>query len=168
MISEAKIITLCDYMFWKTKSLSEMTAEEWELLCDGCGRCCLVKLQDIDTEELHYTDVACRLLDLDLCRCTDYENRTQKVSDCVMISPENVVEADWLPPTCAYRLLHENKELRWWHPLVSGTAQTVEDAGISVRRRVVAEDAVAEDDLQDRCVTWPLSTAETLPEPGDN
>lgn len=145
-----------------------MTAQEWELLCDGCGRCCLVKLEDIDTGELHYTDVACRLLDLDLCRCTDYENRTQRVADCVMISPDNVAETDWLPPTCAYRLLHENKELRWWHPLISGTAQTVDDAGISVRGKIIAEDTVAEDDVQDHCVKWPLSTAEAVPEPEDS
>ncbi len=148
-------------MFWKTKTLDEMTPEEWELLCDGCGRCCLVKLEDVDTGDLHYTDVACTLLDLNLCRCTDYENRTERVQDCLRISPENVEEADWLPPTCAYKLLHENKDLMWWHPLVSGTEQTVHDAGISVRGRVVREDDVAEDDLQDRCVTWPASTAET-------
>ncbi len=154
-------------MFWNTKSLSEMTPHEWELLCDGCGRCCLVKLEDIDTDELHYTDVACRLLDLNLCRCKDYENRTKRVSDCVKISPDNVADADWLPPTCAYRLLHENKELRWWHPLVSGTTKTVEDAGISVRGRVITEDAVAEDDVQDRCVSWPLSTAEAVSGPNE-
>jgi hypothetical protein len=148
-------------MFWKTKTLAEMTPEEWELLCDGCGRCCLVKLEDIDTSELHYTDVACQLLDLKLCRCTDYPNRTERVPDCLKISPENIADADWLPPTCAYKLLHENKELRWWHPLVSGTTGTVHEAGISIRGKVVREDDVHADDLEDHCVTWPVSTAET-------
>lgn len=150
-------------MFWKTKTLAEMTAEEWELLCDGCGRCCLVKLEDVDDGTLHYTDVACRLLDLDLCRCTDYGNRSKRVSDCIRLTPDTISEATWLPPTCAYRLIHENKELRWWHPLVSGTGATVYEAGISVRGRVVPEDAVAKEGLEDHCVAWPQSAAEAEP-----
>ena len=147
-------------MFWENKPLAEMTEEEWELLCDGCGRCCLVKLEDEDTGELHYTDVACRLLDCEACRCTDYRNRIERVPSCLRVSVDNIAEADWLPPTCAYKLLHENKGLKWWHPLVSGTTDTVHEAGISVRGRVISESLVADNDLEDRCVAWPQSTAE--------
>jgi len=149
-------------MFWKTKTLDEMSPEEWELLCDGCGRCCLVKLEDVDTGELHYTDVACSLLDLGECRCTDYGNRSARVPDCVRLTPQSVAEIDWLPPTCAYRLVNENKDLYWWHPLVSGTTETVCEAGISVLGKVVSEDQVAADDLQGRCVTWPMSRAQAM------
>ncbi len=147
-------------MFWKHKSLAEMTPEEWESLCDGCGRCCLVKLEDVDTGTLHYTDVSCRLLDLNLCRCTDYENRAERVHDCVGLTPDNLDELDWLPPTCAYKLVAENKDLKWWHPLVSGTEETVREAGISVLGRVVSEQHVPQEDWEDRCVTWPMSSAE--------
>ncbi|MGI9415822.1 MAG: YcgN family cysteine cluster protein [Hyphomicrobiales bacterium] len=143
--------------FWVTKPLSDMTPQEWESLCDGCARCCLVKLQDIDTDELHYTDVACALLDLKVCHCTDYARRSERVSDCVRLTPETVAETDWLPETCAYRLLSEGKSLFWWHPLVSGTTVSVHEAGISVRGRVVSEQEVEEDELEGRCVTWPYS-----------
>lgn len=155
-------------MFWKTKTLAELTPEEWELLCDGCGRCCLVKLEDVDTGDLHYTDVACKLLDIGACRCSDYRNRTEKISDCVRLSPDNVADTDWLPPTCAYRLVNDNKDLKWWHPLISGTSETVHEAGISVRGRVLREDEVPEDDLEDHCVNWPLSAAEFLPPDSEN
>lgn len=144
-------------MFWKTKTLAEMSPEEWEQLCDGCGRCCLVKLEDVDTGELHYTDVVCSLLDLGICRCTDYENRSERVPDCVRLTPQSISDLDWMPPTCAYRLINENKDLQWWHPLVSGTTASVREAGISVLGRVISEDYVADDELEDRCVTWPLS-----------
>ena len=147
-------------MFWEEKSLSEMTQEEWELLCDGCGRCCLVKLEDEDTGHVHYTDVACRLLDLGVCRCSDYENRTRRVRDCIAFSPETIGDVDWLPPTCAYKLVAQNRDLRWWHPLVSGTRETVREAGISVHGRVVSEEGVADEDLEDHLVAWPLSRAE--------
>ena len=106
--------------FWRTKRMSEMTAKEWESLCDGCGRCCLNKLTDIDTNETVYTDVGCELLDGQTCRCTDYAHRQAKVSDCVKLTWRNVSRLTWLPPTCGYRLIAEGRDLAWWHPLVSG------------------------------------------------
>lgn len=141
--------------FWRRKALDEMTAEEWESLCDGCGRCCLHKLEDAVTGEVSYTDVACRLLDLGSCRCTSYAERTRFVSDCIRLDPEKVGTLDWLPPTCAYRLVAEGCELAWWHPLVSGDAETVHQAGISVRGRAVAEERAG--DLADHVVAWPAS-----------
>jgi uncharacterized protein len=129
--------------FWKTKTLAEMNKAEWESLCDGCGKCCLSKLEDEDTGEIHWTSVACRLFDAGACACRDYANRTRKVHDCVALTPDNVGKISWLPKTCAYRLIHEGKELFDWHPLVSGNRQSVHEAGASVRGKVTA----FEDDL---------------------
>ena len=146
-----------DAPFWRRKALAEMTEAEWESLCDGCGRCCLVKLEDEDTAEAYFTDIGCRLLDGQTCRCRDYAHRSEKVDDCVRLTPRVVHEIKWLPPTCAYRLLDEGKDLYWWHPLVSGDPDTVHQAGISVRGKVGAsEDAVKDDDLEDRIVSWPV------------
>lgn len=139
--------------FWERKTLRQMSPAEWEALCDGCGRCCLHKLEDADTGELWFTDVACRLLDLGSCRCSDYEHRRRQVPDCVRLSPDTVDDLSWLPSTCAYRLLSEGNPLAWWHPLVSGDPDTVHQAGISVRGRVVTETRVK--DLQHRIVDWP-------------
>ena len=136
--------------FWQAKQLQEMTRQEWESLCDGCGRCCLVKLEDEDTGDIYTTDVSCRLLDCSTCRCTDYANRHQLVDDCIKLDPENVEELGWLPETCAYRLIHEGKPLADWHPLVSGRPETVHEAGISVRGKVTSETEVDVDDLPDR------------------
>jgi len=139
--------------FWRVKSLEELSPREWERLCDGCGRCCLHKLRDPDDGAVAFTEVACRLLDLRSCRCSDYANRFRRVPDCVRLTPKVVREADWLPPTCAYRLVAEGKDLPWWHPLVSGSPETVHTAGISVRGRAVSErDAGA---LEDHVVSWP-------------
>lgn len=124
-----------------------MSDGEWESLCDGCGRCCLLKLEDEDTGEVHYTRAACKLLDIGSCRCTDYANRHAKVDDCVHLSPGNIGDLSWMPSTCAYRLLWEGRDLYWWHPLVSGSPQTVHEAGISVRSRAVSEEGIAEQDL---------------------
>jgi uncharacterized protein len=141
--------------FWRTKTLAEMSEAEWESLCDGCGRCCLNKLEDADTGEIFFTDVACRLFDAGSCRCADYPNRHVRVADCVPLTAENVEVLTWLPPTCAYRLLAEGRDLYWWHPLVSGDPQSVHDAGVSVRGRVRSETDVPESELEDYIVAWP-------------
>ena len=125
--------------FWRTKTLDEMSPTEWERLCDGCGRCCLVKLEDEDTSEIYLTRLACGLLDLKSCRCSDYENRQKKMPDCISITPEKVRTLGWLPPTCGYRLVEEGKDLHWWHPLISGSSETVHQAGISVRGKARTE-----------------------------
>ncbi|MEJ1157988.1 YcgN family cysteine cluster protein [Prosthecomicrobium sp. N25] len=146
-----------DRPFWRAKRLDEMTPAEWESLCDGCGRCCLHKLEEEETGDIYWTDVACRLLDSGSCRCSSYEDRHDFVPDCVVLDPREVVEQTytWLPPTCAYRLLANGDDLYWWHPLVSGDPETVHAAGISVRDRVVSEEDYGVEDLEDRVVDWP-------------
>jgi hypothetical protein len=119
--------------FWQTKTLEEMSVAEWESLCDGCGRCCLIKLEDTETGEVQLTRLACRLLDLSSCKCRDYPNRHKVVHDCVAIDAGKVRELDWLPSSCAYRRMADGRGLAWWHPLVSGDPDTVHEAGISVR-----------------------------------
>ena len=143
--------------FWKTKSLGEMTKVEWESLCDGCGRCCLNKLEDEDTGEFLYTKTACRLLDLKTCQCTDYKKRAERVPDCVTLTPKNVGELGWLPPTCAYRLIDEGTPLAWWHPLVSGRQESVAEAGVTVAGVAYSELGIAVDDLVDHM--WRLPKA---------
>ena len=142
--------------FWRRKKLSEMSQAEWESLCDGCGRCCLNKLTDADTAETVYTDVGCKLLDDKTCRCRDYANRQAKVRDCVRLTWRNVRRLTWLPPTCAYRIVANGGDLPWWHPLVSGSQETVHEAGISVRGRVSAnEKNVPDAQLEKYIVKWP-------------
>ena len=125
--------------FWKRKSLAEMNREEWESLCDGCALCCMHKVEDEDSGEVYYTNLACKLLDTDTCRCTDYANRVRLVSDCLVLTPDTKDAFEWLPMTCAYRLLSRGEELPDWHPLITGNPDSVHDAGISVRGRVVSE-----------------------------
>lgn len=140
--------------FWRVKRLDEMTPAEWESLCDGCGRCCLNKLQDWDTGEIVFTNVACTLFDDGSCRCRDYENRAQKVPDCVQLTPEAVRTLSWLPSTCGYRRVAEGRDLASWHPLVSGDPESVHRAGISVRGRVIGEDGIAVEDYEAFIVDW--------------
>lgn len=143
--------------FWRQKRLDQMTAGEWESLCDGCGRCCLVKLRDEDDDDVvYYTDVACTLFDLGSCRCSDYDNRQSRVSDCVALTPAALATITWLPPSCAYRRLAEGRDLAWWHPLLSGTFQTVRKAGISVHGRAVMETDIRDEELENHVVVWPL------------
>ena len=138
--------------FWQTKTLTEMSAQEWESLCDGCGKCCLHKLEDEDTGHIHLTMVACRLLDLDSCRCAHYAERQTLVPACVRVRPDNL-EALGLPSSCSYRLIAEGRELPTWHHLVSGDRDAIHAAGASVQRWAISERDVAEpEDLEDYVV----------------
>ena len=125
--------------FWKRKSLSEMTAAEWESLCDGCGLCCMLKVQDEDTGDVFYTDVACRLFDIETCRCTDYANRAKQVADCLVLTPDEKDAYEWLPDSCAYRRLANGQELPGWHPLITGRPESVHEAGISMQGKAISE-----------------------------
>ncbi|WP_114010184.1 YcgN family cysteine cluster protein [Cohaesibacter intestini] len=151
--------------FWQRKSLSEMSKAEWESLCDGCGRCCLNKLEDWDTGEIIWTNIACTLLDDQTCRCKDYDNRLETVPDCVPLNVEKVQSLSWLPPTCAYRLLDEGFDLYWWHPLVSRDPDSIHQAGISVRDKVVSEDGMAVEEYEQHVVFWPGFEDDEPPKP---
>jgi hypothetical protein len=141
--------------FWKSKSLKEMNEQEWESLCDGCGKCCLIGLEDEDTGEIFLTDVACKMLDAKTCRCRDYANRKTHVPDCVKLTPEVVSDVKWLPWTCAYRLIEEGKDLFPWHPLISGDPESVHRANVSVRDKVTSETRVKTRNLIRRIKNWP-------------
>ncbi len=140
--------------FWERKTLAEMTPQEWEALCDGCGKCCLHKLEDEDSGEILYTDVACRYLDADTACCRDYPNRQHNVPDCTVLRPEDVAQFHWLPTTCAYRLLAEGIALPDWHPLISGDPASVRRAGVSAAGRFVSETEVPEADWEERAILW--------------
>ena len=126
--------------FWETKTLSQMTAQEWEMLCDGCGRCCLIRFEDEESGEVIPTRVACKLLDGETCQCTRYKHRKRYVPDCIKLTPQNVGELKWMPPSCAYRRINEGKGLASWHPLISGDPDSVVRAGISMRGQTLSED----------------------------
>lgn len=140
--------------FWETKSLESMSDEEWESLCDGCGRCCLQKLQDEDTDEVHFTRVACRLLDTTSCRCRDYTNRFEQVPDCLSIRPMTAEKISWLPESCAYRKLSQGDPLEKWHPLISGNPDSVKQAGISVADRCINEMDVPVSEYIYHLISW--------------
>ncbi|MBU2942765.1 YcgN family cysteine cluster protein [Shimia thalassica] len=142
--------------FWERKPLSKMTPKEWEALCDGCGKCCLNKLEDSETGQVELTCVACRLLDDSTCHCTQYDIRHQFVPECIVMSPSNIDDhAYWMPQTCAYRLLWEGKPLFNWHPLISGDPNSVHQAGVSIQHRTVSEFEVDEDDWEDYIIEEP-------------
>lgn len=145
---------MAQHVFWQAKTLDEMSAEEFESLCDGCGKCCLHKLEDEDTGDVYYTKVACQYLDEVTCRCHEYEQRQKLVPECVVLTPSSVKDTYWLPETCAYRLVAEGIPLFDWHPLVSGDPQSVHTTGMSVLGRVVAEKTVDTEDLEDYIVRW--------------
>jgi uncharacterized cysteine cluster protein YcgN (CxxCxxCC family) len=134
-----------------------MTPEEWEAVCDGCAKCCLVKLEDEDDGTVYFTDVHCALLEVEACRCGDYAHRTTRVPDCVVLTPARLADVHWLPTSCSYRRLADGRGLAAWHPLVAGDAAAVHRAGLSVRGRAVCETAVAPDDLEDHVVDWPVT-----------
>ncbi len=130
--------------FWEVKTLAEMNPVEWESLCDGCGRCCLIRFEDEDTGEIVPTRVACRLLDTQTCQCTNYPRRKRYVPDCIKLTPRNIDKLPWMPTSCAYRRLHEGRGLADWHPLISGDPESVVRVGVSVRGQVVSETALEE------------------------
>jgi uncharacterized cysteine cluster protein YcgN (CxxCxxCC family) len=148
--------------FWKTKPLEQLSREEWESLCDGCGRCCLFKFQDEDTEEVFYTNVACKLFDRHAARCTRYLERSVLVPSCLTLDTDLVHKLNWMPETCAYRLLAEGKDLPGWHPLVSGDQASVIRAGISMRGRVILENEIDMDKLEE----YIIETLDGLTQPG--
>lgn len=131
--------------FWKTTALSDMSRAQWESLCDGCGKCCLHKLECADTGKIYYTNVACRLLDHKTMQCSRYETRTRWVPDCTVLSPDQIADFRWLPQSCAYRLVYEGKDLPHWHPLVSGDRESIHKAHKSLRHRFLVDERKAED-----------------------
>lgn len=142
--------------FWQRTRLADMTQPEWESLCDGCGKCCLQKLEDEDTGEVYHTDLVCRYMDLETCGCTVYEQRLKKVPGCTVLTADTVLSYHWLPYTCAYRTLAEGRPLPDWHPLRSGDPETVHQARVSVRGNVVSEDSVPEEDWEEHIIHWIL------------
>ena len=147
---------IAEIPFWQRKRLNEMTPAEWESLCDGCGKCCLAKLEDEDTGDVYYTDLVCRYMDTDSCRCSVYPERLKKVPACTVLTPDTLADYFWLPFTCAYRTLAEHRPLADWHPLRSGDPETVHEAVVSVRHRLVSEAKVAEEDWEEHIIHWVL------------
>ena len=140
--------------FWEEKSLDELTKAEWESLCDGCGKCCLHKLEDEDSGDILFTDVACKYLSAMTCQCTSYPDRQDKVPDCISLTPGNIDRFPWLPQSCAYVLVSRGFPLPQWHHLVSGTRETIHSYGMSVREKIISESLIDEDDFEDRIVHW--------------
>ena len=140
--------------FWKQIPLDQMTTKQWESLCDRCGKCCVLKLEDIDTGEVLYTNVGCKLLNCKTARCNDYQNRQKRVPDCIILSMKNLSALRWMPKSCAYRLLFEGKDLPEWHPLVTGTPNSTKMAGQSVAGQIFSEKFINEDELPNHITSW--------------
>ena len=140
--------------FWQQLSLEQLSQQQWESLCDHCGRCCLHKLEDEDSGEVFFTDVACQYMDEETCSCPHYQQRQQLVPECLSIQPDWGEKFKWLPNTCAYRLLYEGKDLFAWHPLISGDAQSVHLAGISIRGRNFRDNEVDESEIDQHVIEW--------------
>ena len=140
--------------FWETKNLIDMNENEWESLCDKCGKCCVIKLEDFDTQQVHYTNVSCKLLCEKSASCKDYENRKSIVPDCIILSPDNLKDLKWMPETCAYKLLNEGKNLPYWHPLLSGNDKEIVNSGNSVKNRVTNEIEIKIKNLPDYIFNW--------------
>lgn len=141
--------------FWERKRLEQMNRDEWEALCDGCGKCCLHKLEDENSGRVFYTNVACRLLDARTCRCSHYQDRQQYVADCLTLTPQRIHQFKWLPSSCAYRRLAEGRGLAWWHPLVCGDPEAVHRAGISAQEQTISESKVDLTKLEDYLAVEP-------------
>lgn len=156
--------TYVDRPWWEAVPLDQMSPGQWEALCDGCGRCCVNKLQDEDSSELVFTNVGCRLLDPQTCHCVDYAHRAERVVDCFALGPSDDAQWAWLPASCAYRRLAEGRPLAWWHPLVSGDSESVHRAGISVRQRVISETHVHPDQMLWHVVDWFDDTGDDVTE----
>jgi uncharacterized cysteine cluster protein YcgN (CxxCxxCC family) len=139
---------------WEEKALTEMSQEEWESLCDGCARCCMIKVEDEEDGAIYHTGLVCHLLDIEACRCTRYPERHDIVRDCIEFTADLAGQLKWLPKSCAYRRLAEGRTLADWHPLISGDPESVHRAGISVRDRVIPVQHVHEDELADHVVDW--------------
>ena len=140
--------------WWHTKSLAEMNDDEWEALCDGCAKCCLVKLEDADTEEIYYTNVSCQLLDTESCRCSDYAGRHKVVDDCIKLDRSKVNKLEWLPQSCSYRLVAAGEPLPEWHHLITGDREAMHNYGASLRGKVTSELNVHDDDIEDHIIRW--------------
>ena len=145
---------MANQKFWKTKKLSELNHDEWESLCDNCGKCCVIKLINEKTNELFYTNVSCHLLDTNCCKCKDYENRKKLVPDCVKLTPKNLNQLNWMPNTCAYKLIHEGKELPDWHPLIQKTSKDINMENYSVAKRVISEKDINMEKITDYIFDW--------------
>lgn len=140
--------------WWNQLSLAELSAQQWEALCDGCAKCCLHKLQDEDTREVFYTRVRCRYLQEESCQCSDYPRRSVMVPECIRLEQHTVADLDWLPSTCAYRLRANGEPLPDWHYLVSGSRETVHELGVSIRGRAISDEYVHPDGYDEHIVTW--------------
>jgi len=147
-------LIVTELRFWERKSLSDMSQQEWESLCDGCAKCCLHKLEDEDSGEVYYTKVRCRYLDEDSCRCSDYPNRSRLMPNCIRLVAAELDDYHWLPETCAYRLLAQGQTLADWHPLLSGDPGTVHSAGISIRGRAISDEFVHPDGYDEHIIQW--------------
>ena len=140
--------------WWHDKALADLSAAEWEALCDGCAKCCLHKLEDEDTGDVHYTKVRCRHLQEKTCRCSDYSNRSKMVANCIDLRTADWKKLDWLPRTCAYRLRAHGEPLAEWHPLISGSNQSVHLSGVSIRGRAISDEYVHPDGFDEHIVRW--------------
>ncbi|MEO1089262.1 MAG: YcgN family cysteine cluster protein [Pseudomonadota bacterium] len=150
-------MTALRHRFWESVTLAAMTSEEWEALCDGCAKCCLVKLEDADDGIVYFTDIHCHLLDSAVCRCRDYARRNERVAGCVRVRQDRPERLAWLPTSCSYRRLAEGRGLPGWHHLITGDRASVHEAGASIRGRATDEVAVPVDEFEDHLVDWPVT-----------
>ena len=145
---------LIESRYWESIALKDMNTEQWEALCDGCGKCCVIKLEDVDDGAIYYTDIGCTLLDTGDCRCKNYPERKSIVPDCVILTPDRLDALNWMPKTCAYRLLHQGQDLPQWHPLITGDPNSTHLSGHSVAGKILTEGDIDEEDYPDHITNW--------------